>query len=58
MTDDQHVMARFVASLSIEFVGTDLTVYGPCEEGEILRLPKRTADLLESWGFVEQFGER
>jgi DNA replication initiation complex subunit (GINS family) len=39
-----------------KFVGTDLKVYGPFKEGEIIELPEKEAQLLVNRGIAEQTG--
>lgn len=53
---DNKVMVRFVKDYDPAFTGVDLRVYGPFEEGDILRMPKANAEVLESRGIVRWFG--
>lgn len=53
---DNKVMVRFVEDYDPAFTGVDLRVYGPFEEGDILRMPKANAEVLESRGIVRWFG--
>jgi DNA replication factor GINS len=39
-----------------KFVGTDLKVYGPFKEGEMIELPEKEAQLLVNRGIAEQIG--
>ena len=53
---DEKVMVRFLEDYDKPFTGVDLREYGPFEEGDILRMPKANAEILESWGVVRWFG--
>lgn len=53
---DDKVMVRFLDDYDQPFTGVDLRAYGPFEEGDILRMPKTNAEVLESWGIVRWFG--
>jgi DNA replication factor GINS len=39
-----------------KFVGTDLKIYGPFKEGEMIELPEKEAQLLVNRGIAEQIG--
>ena len=56
MKDNRKVMAKFLKPFNQRFTGTDLEPYGPFDEGDIVRLPADNAEVLESRGFIKQFG--
>ncbi|MFB6294593.1 MAG: hypothetical protein ABEI97_02440 [Candidatus Nanohaloarchaea archaeon] len=51
--DDGKVPVRVTEEVP-EFMGTDLTAYGPFEPGEEVRLPAENADVLEQQGKAER----
>jgi hypothetical protein len=51
-SDTEYVEVRFISEVP-EFRGTDLDVYGPFDEGEIVEIPKDNADILVNRGNAE-----